>query len=486
MPLKKHLPAFFFFLLLFQGNLSAQNEAFDFRDIIAQTNSADAIWSVSVRDTLGNERISYNSKTLVTPASNLKLLSSAAFLHYLGPDFTYQTKLYGGGKLEGNVWEGDIFIEGKGDPSIDDLFYHGNPFFVFDQWLTQLYDKGITTVDGFIVGNDGYFDQQNYPKGWSWDDLSFYYGVELGALSFNRNTVDLTVKAEGEIGDTPDISWFPFNTDYVTFINEQTITPKGTAYDEYYRRELGTNSIILRSKLPQGYLEEEELSITEPALFTVDTFQKYAIENGFSFGEYGVSVDHSEKNFSAGDFTLLATHTSPPLEMLLHQVNKESDNFYTEMMVKTIAAEELKAVGNTEDGLTLIKNFAAEAGLDTLKINLSDGSGMSASNLITTSNLTQLLTHVYYQDWYEEYLASLAIARVDGTFEYRFRNTPLAGRFMGKSGYISGARTLTGYLITKSGTKVSVSLATNHYIEKTRNIDRAQEAILSWIYRNVK
>ncbi|NCQ11159.1 MAG: D-alanyl-D-alanine carboxypeptidase/D-alanyl-D-alanine-endopeptidase, partial [Bacteroidetes bacterium] len=451
---------------------------------IQNSTSKNAIWALSVRDSTGKERLDYNSSTLITPASNLKLLTSAALFSVFGSDFYFKTSIYGLGELKDSVWEGDLYIQGSGDPSIGGELYNDDKWYVFDKLINQLKNKGIKVITGKIIGYDAVFDDESYPPNWSYDDLSFYYATELNALSFNRNCIDLTVKADGAIGSLPQIEWFPLNTDYVSFINEQKISSPNSSYDEYYKRYSGTNTIVLRSSLPQHYLEEESLSIYYPSLFFADTFVKYAQLNGIEV-QNGAETSRNDIEFSKNNgFTELAFHYSKPFKELAIRINKESDNFYTEMLVKAAAVKVYGIQGQTVAGLQIIKDKAAYFKTDTTTIYLVDGSGMAFSNLITTKNLSQLLYSVQHETWFTDYLNTLSNAGIDGTLKNRFLNTSVQGNLMGKSGYISGARTLSGYLHTKSGNLITLSLATNHFSEKVSRIDAIHQKIVLWLYEN--
>src|SRR5699024_8415591 len=222
-------------LLLGQGiGVKAQNGTLspEIIQIIDDSRAYDAFWSVIVRDSTGKILTGHNFDKIVRPASNLKLLTTATALDELGPNFRYSTKMYGLGSQSGDTWHGNIIIRGSGDPSISGTFYNDDRFHVFEKFYQSLDSLGIGNVRGSLIGNDSYFDQKAYPKGWSWDDLSFYYGVEVSALSFNDNAVDLRVFADNGIGEKPRIEWFPFDTDYVNFVNEQVITPGYSEYDE--------------------------------------------------------------------------------------------------------------------------------------------------------------------------------------------------------------------------------------------------------------
>lgn len=471
-------------LLILSQPAWAQNVALspEIIQTIENSRANNAFWSVIVRDTTGKILEGHNFNKQVRPASNLKLLTSAAILDELGSQYQYTTRVYGRGYQEGDTWHGDIIIRGVGDPSISGKFYHKDRLHVLQKFFSALHSKGIRNIDGNLIGNDAFFDDQPYPEGWSWQDLSFYYGVEISALSFNNNAVDLTVYAQGEVGDTPYIEWFPFDTDYVKFVNEQVITPQETEYDEFYRRRLGTNTIILRSKLPKNYVEKESLSIKNASLFFLDTFKKYLEDGDISVNGHIFASDKL-LDWNQEDYKVLAKHTSVPVAKLLQQINKESDNFYTEMLLKTMAAEHFDAPGSTELGISLVKNFAASMKMDTSKVELVDGSGMAPSTLLNVEGLSRMLVEMRDHPEFEIYKKSLSKAGVDGSLEHRFKNSPLLGKVYGKTGYVSGVRSLSGYMDASSGQMLTFSIVTNNYLEETSYIDYIHEQILKKIYR---
>lgn len=449
--------------------------------VVTQSNADNAFWSIMVRNADGDVIESYNADKLVRPASNLKLLTSATVLHGLGPGYTYKTHLYGVGRKVGNVWQGDLIFRGSGDPSISGQFYNDDRLHVFDEFITALETRGIEKIEGNIIGNDSFFDDQAYPEGWSWDDLSFYYAAPINALSFNNNTVDLTVRAHGAIGSTPAIEWFPFDTDYVHFINEQDITPANAEYDEYYHRLLGTNTIILGSNIPRGYIEKEALTIQNPPLYFIDTFKKYAEMSGIEVDGH-LMVDNQVHDWDAARYQTLGMHVSPPLSELLKQLNKESDNFYAEMLLKTVAAERYNTQGTTDLGIALMKEFGRARGLEVSDLEISDASGMSPTTLFTTRDITQLLVSMQRHRYFETFKNSLPISGLDGSLEYRFRHSPLEGRIHAKTGYISGVRAISGYMQTQSDKTVIFSIVTNHYTSSTSYIDSLHESLLEEIY----
>lgn len=464
-------------------DMKGQNIIFspDIVQSIENSQANRAFWSVIARDTTGNIVEGYNFDKTVRPASNLKLLTSAAVLDELGADYTYTTKMYGLGYQAGDVWQGDIIIRGVGDPTINGEFYEDDRLYVLEKFFSALHSRGIRQINGNLIGNDAFFDQQPYPEGWSWEDLSFYYGVEISALSFNNNAVDLTVYADEDIGEKPTIEWFPFDTDYIDFVNEQVITPPGTEYDEYYRRLLGTNTIELRSKLPKNYIEKESLSVNNAPMFFLDTFKKYLKDGGISLTGR-IMVDSQRQDWTEDKYEVLAEHNSVPLKKILEKVNKNSDNFYSEMLLKTMAAEHYDVAGSTELGISLVEDFAASKKMNTTRLEMSDGSGMAPSTLMSVEDLSQLLVEMRNHPDFEHFKNSLSISGVDGSLKNRFNKLEMRGKLYGKTGYVSGVRSLSGYLEASSGQTLVFSVVTNNYTNKTSYIDYVQEEIIQTLY----
>lgn len=468
-------------VLLMLAFLAEPLYAQNLSSIIGKAPNQEAFWSVTVRNETGTILESYNPEKVIIPASNQKLITTAAVLDGLGSEFQYETVIYGWGEQVDSLWQGDVIIKGSGDPSISGFLYDDNRYHVFEELLGQLREKGIEAISGNLIAGLSYFDEEYYPKGWDWYDMSFYYGVQISPLSFNNNAVDLEVFADGEIGEAPRIKWFPDSTDYVDFVNKQVITHRSLEYDEYYRRRLGNNTIVLGSGLPKGYYETESLSIDNPPLFFLDSFSKFLNTNGISFrGEFELT---NEPIADTRLLHILAIHLSKPLSELAAWTNKESDNLYAEMLLKTLSAEKGDGPGSFEHGIKQVRIFLADFGIDTTYVQMNDGSGLASGNFTKTSIISKLLQKMQNHPAAEAYLSSMSVAGIDGTIAHRMKGTPLYNNFKGKSGFVTGVRTLSGYMEAKSGQKLIVSLATNNYIsEKVRPIDAIHEQILLYLY----
>lgn len=464
-----------------QGAETVKTPETRINSIIAESGSSGAVWSMAVRSPENQLVLNINADRLQRIASNSKLFIVAALMQEPGVEHRLETQLYGDGYLDNEgIWHGDLHFKGAGDPSFDEHFYDSGPFTVFDSFIEQIKAAGIQEIRGNIFGNIRLFDDQPYPPGWEWNDLSFYYAPELSALSFNGNCVDLSVQASGEIGDRPEISWFPYDTDYVQFVNEQRITPENISYNESYERILGSNTILLRSTLPQGYLETECLSVADPAGYFLDSFRKHAARNGI-LQQGSLIVDRIRRPWE--EYRLLASHRSEPLLMMLERVNKKSDNLYAEMLTKVLSARRFGHEGSTESGLELIKGILRqETQIDTSRVQLRDASGMSSANISNAYVISSLLHNMYYSEQRQNWLTTLPLAGHSGSIRHRFLRSPLYGNLYAKTGFITGVRTLSGYFTAQSGRVYSFSLLTNNYLSKTKVIDQLHEQILNELY----
>ncbi|MCG8374499.1 MAG: D-alanyl-D-alanine carboxypeptidase/D-alanyl-D-alanine-endopeptidase [Balneolales bacterium] len=457
--------------------LSAQ----DLLSIIDSAPNKEAFWSVSIRDTDGNIIEEYNSDKLIIPASNQKLFTTAAILDGLKSEYRYHTKIFGLGNLVDSTWNGDLIILGVGDPSISGFMYEEDRDFVFRSFTDQLKSKGINKISGQLIASVSYFDFRMYPKGWDWEDLSFYYGVEIAPLSFNNNAVDLVVDASVSQNEKPELSWYPGNTSFVEFINEQNVVAPNREYDEDYLKFPGENVFYLGSDLPEGYLEEESFAITGAADYFLTALDMYLNDHGIETS-LAFKVDNTHNPDYWETYPVLASHTSEPISKLVEWTNKESDNFYTEMMLKTLSAEKQGIPGTFENGIKEVRNFLGRMEIDTMYVIMKDGSGMASGNFTKTSILSEFLVKMQHHSGFDTFYNSMSIAGIDGTIAHRMKGTQLYNNFKGKSGFVGGVRTLSGYFTTASGERLIVSLAANNFIGKVRPIDAVHEQILAYLY----
>src|SRR5262249_9335432 len=187
---------------------------------VAQPRFASALWGVKIvsLDT-GKTLFEHNPQKLFSPASNSKLYTVALALDRLGPDYRIKTSLFANSKPDahGNL-KGDLIVYGRGDPTINALVHGGDIYSALEPLVTALTHAGVRHFTGDLVGDESFFRGPPYGSGWAWDDLEYYYGAEVSALTINDNTLQVSVKPGESTGSVCKISIIP-NTSYISISN---------------------------------------------------------------------------------------------------------------------------------------------------------------------------------------------------------------------------------------------------------------------------
>ena len=446
----------------------------------------DAFWGIDVLDLQTGETIyQRNALKNFVPASNTKLFTTAAALSHLGPEYRYTTTLFTNGELTGSVLRGDLIIRGSGDPTIGGRFHGDTITFVHDLWADSLRRLGVTRIEGDVIGDDDVFDDVPRGVSWSWDDEPFYYAAEISGLSFNENVVDFSIRG-GRTGQPASVSWEPFNTTYVQVANETITGIRESRIDEGYERSRDGNVFRLFSEVPAGGVDEEALAVSNPTLYYVHTFIEALERNGIEVSGSATDVDELSDpvDYAGGSLRQLAVYVSPPLADIAREINVESNNFAAEQVLKTLGYERGRSgerIGSAEAGIAAIRETLGRAGVDTVRVHLVDGSGLSRRNLVSPRATTELLRYIWNHPRLavrNAYLESLPEGGKDGTLEYRFRDGAARGKVRAKTGTLGGASALSGYVTAADGRTLAFSLYSNNYTTATANIRRAQDRIV--------
>lgn len=408
-----------------------------------------------------------NDDLVFVPASNFKLLVSAASLDRLGPDYRFRTELCTSGeRTPEGVLKGDVILVGR-----------GNPIFKPDElqlMASKLKDAGIRTIEGNIVGDDTWFDAVRLGWGWNWDDEPYYYSAQLSALCLNKNVVDVYVRPGVREGAKPTVRVAPA-TSYMTVQNDAVTTKAGTDKTISVDRLRGRNVIRVTGNIPLGHKSdgsEEAVTVEEPGLFAVTILKEMLQRDGI---EVKGNAVRGRKPQNA---ELVAYHQSVAMREMLSLLNKPSDNLIAETLLKTLGAE-LKGRGSSSRGADVEMEFLKEAGLDMTAISIVDGSGLARMNYISPHNVVTLLTHMYRHKNSKIYIDSLPVAGVDGTLRNRMKGTAAAGNCRAKTGYISRVRSLSGYVTTKAGEPLAFSILMNHHLCSSAEVNVIQDKIVT-------
>jgi D-alanyl-D-alanine carboxypeptidase/D-alanyl-D-alanine-endopeptidase (penicillin-binding protein 4) len=424
-----------------------------------------------------------NANKLLRPASNMKLYTVAAGLDRLSPDFRFVTSVYAPAKPDGNgVIKGDLTIYGRGDPSIAARFNSGNYLKGIDDLSTRIAAAGVKRVEGDLVGDETYFTGPQYGSGWEWEDLQWYYGAEVSALTVNDNALDLFVKPGAQVGAPAVITTGPPDP-LLRIVNKVVTGARGTKRELNAYRALGgdqleiTGSIALDDK---GYTGG--LGISRPALL-------FAYLLRASLSQHGVTVKGNTRTIDArpaAGFVIrplkspgvtpgserveIASMQSVQFSAIAAQTLKPSQNLYTEIILRTLGTVVPPAVNtpnidrtSESDGLEVVKIFLREAGINPSSLVLTDGSGLSRNDMITAEATIQLLTYMHRHRYASVFRDALPIAGVDGTLRNRFKGTPAENNLRAKTGTLSSANSLSGYVRDAAGEELAFSIMVNNY-----------------------
>ncbi|WP_121641083.1 D-alanyl-D-alanine carboxypeptidase/D-alanyl-D-alanine-endopeptidase [Virgibacillus sp. Bac330] len=425
----------------------------------------------------GDILFSENSDRRLHPASNMKLITSIAALEILGENYQFTTQVRTNGKVKGKVLHGDLFLQGKGDPTLlkSDL----------KQMAVDMKEQGIRKVKGNIIADDTWFDDERLSQDLNWSDESFYTGAQVSALTLSPNqdydagTVIVHVLPQATESGKAIIEVTP-KTDYIKIVNRTQIVDTDKPKDIAIEREHGTNRIIVEGNMPKESTQVRSwVAVWEPTMYALDVFQKTLQEEGIDF----IGKTEALVKAAPDSSTILTETKSMPLKDLLIPFMKLSNNGHGEVLTKEMG-KVVHGDGSWEKGLAAMEQVMEQFGANTDTMLLRDGSGMSHKNMIPASELLQVLYHVQEKEWFPLFKKSLPVAGVEdrlvgGTLRHRMQEAPTKGNVIAKTGSLKGMSTLSGYVTTKDQQPLIFSIMINNYIGSSEEITAIEDQIAS-------
>ena len=427
-----------------------------------------AQWGIQILDPAADKvLVEVNPDKTFLPASVLKMVTTSTALEKLGPEFRYRTGVYTNGKVEpdGTI-AGNLILVGRGDPNLispDALFLEKPALLELAEKLQRM---GIRKVQGDIVGDDSYFDSGNSANGWSSSYLKALYGAPVNALSINNNVIWVHARPT-KYKSLVSVELEP-KTPYLHIRNLAKTGSRSARLTLNAQLIRTTNTIVVSGTLPSTKTHSQHIILEKPAETTAGMFRDELQKQGITVSGK-IYAAHSG-DFYSGEQTswsLLAEHQSPPLIRALEIINKQSQNLHAEMLLRTLGAE-FKGEGSNEAGLRVIKEFLVEAGIDSEKIRLNDGCGLSRENLITPRFQTSLLEFLSQRPYFELFRNTLAVSGTDGTLKNRLSAFEVKGSIHAKTGTLNGVTTLSGYITTQSGRNLIFSIFANQVRAESR------------------
>ena len=439
-------------------------------------------WNIFVQDDRGRVLFNRNGDRFSIPASNTKLVVSAAATVLLPADYRVRTSVYASGTVDSGVLRGDLILYGRGDPTwsercytIDTLAAGGcdSTWTTVDAIADSLHARGIRRVTGKIVGDGSYFEPTITHWNWGSFDLNWWYAAPVSGLGFHDNSVDFQITPGPFVGAPPVISWNP-DLHLFTFENRARTGPAdsgSTIGDNFFRRP-GTLDIWAEGTAALGRSPWiESFALPDPNLYAARALVA-------SLQKKGIAVEGGAA--STTDSLLyrgvrccgnpLVEYRGRPLSDIIFPILNTSQNWFAEMLLKILGRE----VGDTASwakGLDVEKRFLMDSvKIDSTAFALDDGSGLSAGNLVTPHAFVQLLSYMYRHPKRAPFLAAMPRAQQRGSLLRRFGGTPLEGRVLAQTGSIFRVNTLSGYVEKADGRVLTFSIQANAHNVPTRQM----------------
>ena len=392
-----------------------------------------------------------------TPASVMKLVTTATALETLGGDFHYITKLEYTGEIVEGVLMGDLVITGGGDPTLGSKYFYDSPCEFLEVWAKEILVLGIDSIAGAVIADASVFDKKVIPDKWLWEDIGNYYGAGCYGLSCFDNLYELYF-GETAIGDLTSVDSVRPQCHLLSFDNHVIGADNNRDNAYLYGSPWGFEKQIYGS-IPAGRkVFKIKGALPNPPLVLAGLL-KERLESE------GVGIAHASQvlwEAGTGLRTGISLWFSPRLADIVKVTNKESNNLFAEHLLKsTVMSGEAPASVST--AIDSMMSLWTSYGLNTEGVKIYDGSGLSRASLLTPDFIVGVIDYMSASVHREDFYASLATSGVDGTFQYFLDGGELQGKVHGKSGSMSGVRCYAGIIEKTPKEKYSFCIMVNNF-----------------------
>lgn len=447
-----------------------------------------------------------NAEKYFMPASNMKNYTVAAALARLSPNFRFVTSVYANSQPDASgMIRGDLTVYGRGDPSIAADFNDGDYYKSIDALAQKIQAAGVKRIEGNLIGDESYFNSEAFPSTWEWDDLQWYYGAEISALTVNGNALDLKITPSIQLGQPCVVALSPL-VPQMTIVNLTSTVSAGEKRSIEVTKRVNSNVLEIRGVMPaddKGYTGA--VAVNKPAEVFVSMLKNALLKVGIAVTgqtktiNYRAMMDANRPPSARDSLTLIpldknasvntggrveiARFESVPFSVIAAKTMKPSNNLYTELILRALGEN----VGDKTDvkktsearGIEVVKNFLTEVGITPDSVVQYDGSGLSRHDLVTPASAVRLYEfmsrHQYAQAWRD----SLTIGGVDGTLKSRFVGTRAANNARGKTGTIDQVSALSGYIKTSAGENLAFSIITNGITQGAQRTSAIDEIVVA-------
>lgn len=418
--------------------------------LVSDSALSQALTGICVRNAEGRTLVDINAGKMMVPASNMKLISTGAALHWLGPDHQYETSIGHSGEIVDGTLRGDLYIIGGGDPTIgskDSIAVALER--TFGQWEAIIRSAGIRRIEGRIVGDGRCFEGMPEEPTWLWNDIGTYYGAGSTGLIFYENMQSFSVSAGPETGAPVNIKPHYPETPWMTFRYNCTTGSKGTGDLLYmYTSDLAPVAEIRGTFGVDRAAKRVDCANKFPEYTCAHYFYKFLKKRGLECTEGAADFKLCPVEASA-DIRMLGSTFSPSLERIAFETNHASNNLFAETLFRTLG-KEMCSSACYDSSYVALDAVLKSLGLDVSRgVKVQDGSGLSRQNYVSPDFFCRFLDAMTDSPSWKEFLESLPYPGGNGTLSYNMKGQAesLRKRIRVKSGSMNGVRCYSGYIL---------------------------------------
>lgn len=437
---------------------------------------AAARWGVAIASLReGKLLYEHNGDKLFTPASNMKIYTTAVALDLLGADYRWRTSVYSEAEPDANgTVNGDLVLYGRGAPDLVSANRKENQNSL-EELAVALSQRGIKRIAGNVIGDESYFRGEPIGIGWQWNDLQWYFGAEASALTINANSVEISITQPTKPGGQPSVAAND-QDGFVQVENNVAAVERDGKYRIGIQRGPSDNKVVVWGEMPLGVPGYgANLSVHQPALWASRLFKRALNSHGISVDGSAVSRDSrmpEKARFDPQNKHELAYVVSKSLSEITKVTNKHSVNLYAELILRTLGRERAAMLpanddrgrerGDDEAGTDIVRLWLSRSGVKTEGLAIQDGSGLSRLNLVSPESTVGLLEAIRRASVGQVFVDSLPIAATDGTLQGRL--SELRNKLTAKTGALTYDNSLSGYLTQESGEILVFSVMCNDFV----------------------
>ncbi len=415
--------------------------------------------------------ITHNASRSMNPASVMKLVTTYAALELLGPAYTWKTQVLINGDLRGSTLNGDLVLKGSGDPKLTvERFW---------MLLKQLRTRGLRTINGDLVLDRSFFAESDFDPAKFDGETTRAYNVGPDALLVNFKTVRFFFVPSVDdktVSISPDVKPAQFE-----IVNRTKLldAPCGD-WRERIKLDVQTLSpiqirLVFTGSYPRRCGESVwNISLLDHARFVGGVFANMWHDVG---GVWKGAVRLASVPANA---RLIASIESPPMSELVRDINKFSNNVMARQLYLTLSGEIDKQPATTARSLDIVRDWLKGKGITAPELVIENGAGLSRVERISAATLSLLLDAAWRSPTMPEFISSMSLMGIDGTFRRRLRSESVTGQAHIKGGTLNDVRAMAGYVLASDGRRYSVVLMVNH--ANAPLTQDAQDLLLRWVY----